>query len=324
MRLKQTWKLLKDSFNAWLDDYAPSMGAALAYYTMFSIAPLLLIVIAVAGMFFGQEAVSGAIFAQLSDLMGEEGAKTIQDMLASVSRPEEGVTATIIGVVVLLIGATTVFNELQDDLDRIWRAPAREGGGLWKFLRARLLSFGMILGIAFLMVVSLVMSAALATLGKWWGGVFGGWEVLAHALDLLVSFALITGVFAMIYKFLPRVKIRWHDVWIGAAVTAALFTIGKFLIGLYLGKSDIGSGFGAAGSLALVMVWVYYSAQIFLFGAEFTRIYSHAYGSRQDEVQQAADGSRTGAAPRPGEPQPARSGQARPVPPASDRGVRPA
>lgn len=287
MNLKQVWGLIKRTFSSWIDDYAPSMGAALAYYTVFSIAPLLLIVISIAGLIFGMEAARGEIFGQLRGLMGDEGAVAIQGLLESVSQPEQGMIGTVIGVVLLLVGATTVFGELQNDLDRIWRAPEREeGSGLWSLIRARLLSFGMILGIGFLLMVSLVFSAALSALGKWWSPVFGDWETLAHAVHLIISFALVTAIFAMIYKIMPRVRIAWHDVWIGAAVTALLFTIGKFLIGLYVGKTGVASGFGAAGSLVIVLVWVYYSAQIFLLGAEFTWAYSHEYGSRKGEEPQ--------------------------------------
>jgi membrane protein len=283
MNVKQAWALTKQSISSWSDDFAPSMGAALSYYTLFSIAPLLVIVIAVAGLLFGADAVRGAIFAQLQALMGEDGAKAIQEMLNTANQPSTGGIATTASIVGLLIGATTVFNELQDDLDRIWRAPARvKSSGIWTLLRTRLLSFGMILGVAFLLTVSLVTSAAVATMGKWWGTWFGGWEILAHVLDIVVNFGLLTLVFAMIYKLIPRVHVSWRDVWTGAAVTALLFTLGKFLIGLYLGKSDMASGFGAAGSMVLVMVWVYYSSQIFLFGAEFTWVYANMYGSRRE------------------------------------------
>jgi membrane protein len=193
----------------------------------------------------------------------------------------------VVGLVVLLVGATTVFGELQDALDRIWRAPVRDrSGGLWGLVRSRLLSFGMVLGIAFLLMVSLVFSAAVAGLGKWWSGAFPGWELLSQALNLGLGFALTTGVFAMIYKLMPRVKVQWHDVWIGAAVTAFLFTIGRFLIGLYIGKSGVASAFGAAGSLIVVFVWVYYSAQIFLVGAEFTWVYAKTLGSMRGTAQQ--------------------------------------
>ena len=287
MNAKQTWALTKQSISSWSDDYAPSMGAALSYYTLFSIAPLLLIVISVAGIVFGEDAVRGVIFAQLQSLMGDEGARAIQEMLSTTSEPTTGAIATTASIVGLLIGATTVFNELQSDLDRIWRAPARvQKSGIWTLLRTRLLSFGMILGVAFLLAVSLVISAAVATMGKWYGAWFGGWETLAHILDLVINFGLLTLVFAMIYKMIPRVHVGWHDVWVGAAVTALLFTLGKFLIGLYLGKSDMASSFGAAGSMVLVMVWVYYSSQIFLFGAEFTWVYANMFGSRREIAKQ--------------------------------------
>jgi membrane protein len=276
---KEWWALIKSAASAWSDDYAPSMGAALSYYTVFSMAPLLLIVISVAGLIFGADAARGEIFGQLRGLMGDDAAKAIEGILAGASKPSEGVIGTVIGLVVLIVGATTVFGELQDALDRIWRAPARTATGLWALLRTRLLSFGMILGIAFLLMVSLVLGAVMAALGKWWGGIFGGWEVLAQVVNLAIGFALTTGVFAMIYKLMPRVKVMWHDVWMGALVTAGMFTVGKFLIGLYIGRSGVASGYGAAGSLVIVLVWVYYSAQVFLMGAEFTWVYARTFGS---------------------------------------------
>jgi membrane protein len=287
MNIKQAWALTKESFDAWSSDYAPSMGAALSYYTLFSIAPLLIIVISVAGLFFGADAVRGVIFEQLHALMGDAGAEAVQDMLASASEPSTGAFATLVSVAGLLIGATTAFNEIQYDLDRIWRAPAlQKAGGIWNLLRSRLLSFGMILGVAFLLTVSLVTSAVLSMLGKWWDGWLGGWEVFAQALDIVVNLGLLTLVFALIYKMIPRVKVSWHDVWIGAAVTSVLFTIGKVAIGLYLGKSDVASSFGTAGSLVIVMIWVYYASQIFLLGAEFTRVYAENFGSRQGEAKE--------------------------------------
>jgi membrane protein len=289
MNVRQMWTLTKKSISAWSEDYAPSMGAALSYYTLFSIAPLLLIVISVAGLVFGADAVRGVIFAQLQSLMGDTGAEAIQEMLSTTSDPKTGGFATAASVVGLLIGATTVFNELQSDLDRIWRAPARvTSSGIWNLLRTRLLSFGMIMGVIFLLTISLVTSAALATIGKWWGAWFGGWEVLAHALDVVVNFGLLTLIFAMIYKVIPRVHVSWRDVWTGAAVTSLLFVVGKFGIGMYLGKSDMTSSFGAAGSMVLVMVWVYYSSQIFLFGAEFTWQYANLYGSRREIAKKEA------------------------------------
>ena len=289
MKAGDAWPLVRESVRGWSGDYAPSMGAALSYYTLFSIAPLLLIVISVAGLAFGADAARGEIFEQLKGLMGEEGARAVERLLQNVSEPRSGALGTLGGFGVLLLGATTVFNELQNDLDRIWRVPEQaKSGGVWQLLRTRLLSFGLILGVAFLLIVSLILSAALSALGKWWAPVFGGWALLAQAVDLAASFGLMTLVFAMIYKVMPRERIGWRDVWVGAAVTAALFAVGKLLIGLYLGRTGVASAFGAAGSLVLVMAWVYYSAQIFLLGAEFTRVYAHTHGSHRGEAPREA------------------------------------
>jgi membrane protein len=261
MSPREGWALARQAVTAWNDDYAPSMGAALSYYTLFSIAPLILIVVAIAGFAFGDEAARGEIFEQLAGLVGPQGAQAVQELLQHADRPGAGALAAISGTVALLLGATAVFGELQNALDRIWRAPARkEDEGWFKLVRARLLSFGMVLAIAFVLMVSLVMSAVLSALGEW------------RALDVAASFALSTLMFALIYKIIPRVRIRWRDVWLGASVTAALFALGKLLIGLYLGRSALASAFGAAGSLVVMMVWVYYSAQVFLLGAEFTRL----------------------------------------------------
>lgn len=279
MSITEIWRLVKAAIVAWSDDYASSMGAALSYYTVFSIAPLLLIIISVAGLVFGRDAAQGQIVAQLQGLTGHEVAITVQSLLQSVNEPSKGIIATVVGLITLLIGATSVFAELQTDMDRIWHAPARPRGGLWHLLRTRLLSFGLVLGLAFLLLVSLVISAILAALGTWWGSAFGNQEALLRGLNFAVSLAIITGMFALIYKLLPRVKIAWRDVWIGASVTALLFSAGKYLIGLYLGTSGVTSGFGAAGSLVVLLVWVYYSAQVFLLGAEFTWVYAHRHGS---------------------------------------------
>jgi membrane protein len=284
--VKQIWPLVKQALKAWSDDKAASMGAALSYYTVFSIAPLLLIVISVAGLVFGEEAARGAIVTQLQGMLGEQSAQTIESVIEATNKPAKGVIGTIVGILLLLVGATTVFAELQDALDRIWRAPDRKQvSGLWGWLQSRILSFGMILGIGFLLLVSLVVSAMLAAFGDWWGGFMGGWDTLAQVLNFALSFALVTAMFAVIYKFMPHVKIEWHDVWIGAAVTALLFTIGKHLIGLYIGKSGVTSTFGAAGSLVVLLLWVYYSAQIFLLGAEFTWAYAHSHGSMRETAK---------------------------------------
>jgi len=276
------WCLLKQTARSWLRDYAPSMGAALAYYTLFSLAPLLLIVIAVAGLIFGQDAARGEIALQLSALMGQAGAKAVQDLLTSVDKPVEGSVATAVGLLMLVVGATTVFAELQDSLDRIWHVPVRDSRPGWFMLvRARLLSFGMILAIGFLLTISLVVSAVLGAMGTWLQPLFGGWLALAAVVNAVGSFLLVAAMFALIYKVMPRVQVHWKDVWTGALFTATLFTFGKFLIGLYIGRSGVISGFGAAGSLVVVLLWVYYSAQIFLIGAEFTWVYANAYGSRK-------------------------------------------
>jgi membrane protein len=271
------------------------MGAAISYYSVFSLAPLLVIVITVAGLFFGADQVQGAVFGQLSALMGEDAARAVGEMLQHAQEPKTGGLATAISFLVLLFGASTVLAELQSALDLIWRVPesekpasAQKRNALWLWLRARLLTFGMVLAIAFLLIVSLVFSAVLATLGKWWGPMFGDWEALAHVFDLVVSFGVLTLAFAVIYKFMPSTHIPWRDVWVGAATTSLLFSIGKWAIGLYLGKSDIASSFGLFGSLALLMIWVYYSAQIFLFGAEFTWVYANKFGSRRDAAARPA------------------------------------
>ena len=280
--MRSLYKLLKTTLQGWINDYAASMGAALAFYTLFSIAPLLLIVLSITGFVFGVEAARGEIAGQLENLLGEQGALAVQGLLQNVSKPEEGLIASIIGVVLLLIGATTVFNELQSSLDRIWHSPERPKiNGLLALVRERLLSFGLILGIGFILMVSLLFSAGLAAMYQWWSPQFKEWVYLLNLINIGFSFLMTTAMFALIYKLMPSVKIRWSEVWIGAVITAILFTAGKHLIGLYIGRSAITSGFGVAGSLVALLVWVYYSAQIFLLGAEFTWAYSNIYGSRR-------------------------------------------
>ncbi len=203
-------------------------------------------------------------------------------MLASAQKPKQGVIASTLGILILIIGATTVFAELETNLNRVWKVESDKGSGLWHFTRTRLLAFGMVLAIGFLLIVSLVVGAAIAAWGKYWSGWFGELEALLQAANFVVSVAVITILFAMIYKFIPRVAIRWGDVWIGALVTSLLFTFGKFLIGLYIGKTGVESSYGAAGALAVILVWVYYSAQIFLLGAEFTKVYAESHGSRKN------------------------------------------
>jgi membrane protein len=273
----------RETVTGWLGDFAPSMGAGIAYYTAFSLAPLLIIVIAVAGLFFGEDAASGYVYAQLADLIGQDGADAVRGMVARAGETEEGIIAPLVSIALLAIGATTVFAELQSDLDRIWKAPAaKRQEGIWGLLRRRVLSLGLVVSIGFLMLVSLVFSAALAALSRWWSGWLEDLQWLVHALDFLLSIGVVSLMFALMYKILPRVKIAWRDVWVGAIATALLFTVGEFLVGFYIGRSRIASGFGAASSLAVIMVWVYYSAQIFLLGAEFTWVYTHRHGSRRE------------------------------------------
>jgi membrane protein len=294
-------RLLVKAGKAWANDYAPSMGAAIAYYTTFSLAPLLVIVIAVAGAVFGAEAAQGMIVSELSGLIGREGAIFVQGMVRSASDTGRGLMAGLTSAVVLLIGATTVFAELQRALDRIWQVPqAQRPSGVWALLRARILSFGLILGLAFLMMVSLAVSAGIAALGTWAGSRLPGWEIALQVINLIVTMSITTLLFAMIFKLMPSTPIDWRDVWVGAFVTAALLEVGKLLIGLYLGKSSVTESFAAAGSLVVLLAWVYYATQIFLLGAEFTRVYADEHGSLAGRRAAAAAQPSTPAAREPG------------------------
>jgi len=286
---KHLFHLIVKAAKAWSDDYAPSMGAAIAYYTVFSLAPLLVIVVAIAGAVFGHEAVQGVIVSELSGLMGAQGASMVQGLLASASDTERGLVAGLVSVVLLLVGATTVFAELQSALDRIWHVPeSQKPSGIWGILRARLLSFGLILGLVFLLMVSLAVSAGLAAFSRWTGELMPGAEALLQALNLAVSLGITTVLFAMIYKLMPSLPIAWRDVWVGAFTTALLFEVGKLLIGLYIGKSTMTEAYAAAGSLVALLAWVYYAAQIFLLGAEFTKVYADEHGSKAAAKAMAA------------------------------------
>jgi membrane protein len=281
--MKRTlWSIAKDTVVNFINDRAMTRGAAIAYYTTFSLAPMLLLVIAIAGLVFGREAVQGAVLGELGGLMGQDGAKALEEMIQSASNVGSGIAATIISVVLLVIAATTVLAELQDALNVIWNAPVSQSSGLWGLVRARLLSLALIGAIAFLLLVSLAVSAALTA----FSGYIGGPEasVLLEALNFVVSYAVLTLLFALIYKILPDRRLSWRQVGVGAAVTAALFTLGKFAIGFYLGASDLASSYGAAAALILVLIWVYYSAQIFLLGAEFTKAY--AFGREDPSAAQ--------------------------------------
>ncbi len=278
--VRNAWELVKGAFVEWDEDKASRLAAALAYYTAFSLAPLLVISIGIAGLVLGERAAQGEIMAQLQGLLGAEGARLVEQMIAASRKPSESITATAIGIVVLLFGATGVFGQLQDALNTIWEVKPRPGRGWRGIVRDRFLSFTMVLGTGFLLLVSLVLSAGLAWLGDYLNSYFELPEAAFHVFNLILSLVLITLLFALIFKVVPDAKIAWRDVWIGAAITALLFSLGKFVIGLYLGKSTVASTFGAAASLAILLVWIYYSAQILFLGAEFTQVYATRFGSR--------------------------------------------
>jgi membrane protein len=279
--LKTLWLLTRDAFFQWIDDNPFRLAAALAYYTLFSMAPLLLIAVAVAGVVFGREASQNQILSAIGDLVGVESARAIQVIIENAGqKPDAGFLASAIGTIFLLLGAAGVVEQLQDSLNTIWRVVPKTGRGILGFFRDRVVSYSMVLSVGFLLLVSLVISAVLTAVS----GIIGGFLPIdvatAHILDLLISFAFITFLFAVIYKFVPDVQISWRDVWIGAATTSLLFSVGKILIGFYLGHSAVTSIYGAAGSLVTLLLWVYYSSLMFFFGAELTQVYATRYGSR--------------------------------------------
>jgi membrane protein len=278
--IRVMWSIARDTAYAWIDHNASSLGAALSFYTLFSIAPILVIAMAVASSIFGPNAAETQVLDQMRSLLGDAGAKAVQNLLSSAHQSGSKGFAAAVAVVTLLVGATSVFGELQSTLDYIWKSQRQDSTAWWRIVRSRLLSIGLILGVGFLLLVSLIMSAALAALGAWFGTLLVRWNVILPALDLVLSLGLTTVLFAMIYKYVPREDIAWGDVWIGGLVTACLFSVGKLLIGLYLGRSSLSSAYGAAGSIMVLLLWIYYSAQIFLLGAEFTHIYTYTLGSR--------------------------------------------
>lgn len=272
--------LLRRSLMAWLDHRAGSKGAALAFYTLFSMTPILILAIAGAGYFFGADAAQGEILAQMRGLVGQNGALAIQGLLMGARDPAAGLLATVVAIVLLLVGTTSVFVELKGSLDELWGVPAPKGMALVVFLRNRLHAFGLVLVLAFLLLVSLVLSAALALLERYATGIWSHSLAPLNLLSSAIAFAVIASLFAVIYRVLPDAPLSWGDVWVGAALTAVLFSLGKYGIGLYLGNSAVASSFGAAGSLIAMLLWVYYSAQIFFLGAEITRQYSLEFGSQ--------------------------------------------
>ncbi|MEH1811523.1 MAG: YihY/virulence factor BrkB family protein [Nostoc sp.] len=279
MNLQEIWKLLQETFKEWSEDKASRLAAALAYYTIFSIAPLLIIVIAIAGAVFGEEAARGQIVGQIQGLVGVDGAKFLETAIKNANQPKTGAIASLISVVVLLVGATGLFTELQDAMNTIWEVKPKPGRGINNMIRLRVLSFAMVIGIGFLLLVSLVISTILATLVTYFSNLLPGFDFIWQIANLIISFAITTVLFGLIFKVLPDVKIAWSDVLVGASLTSVLFSIGRFLLGQYLGNGSFGSTYGAAGSLVVILAWVNYAAQILFFGAEFTQVYSRRHGS---------------------------------------------
>lgn len=280
MSIRTIWLLLKVTFSQWRQDQASLMAAALAYYTVFSLAPLLIIVIAIAGSIFGEQAAKGELVAQIQGVIGRDGAQLIQTAIENAGQldPSQGPIPTVINIGVLFFGASVIFAQLQKSLNKIWEVQSKPGNDIKHFLRKRLLSFSMVLVIAFLLLVSLVISTMLVILGNYLRDLVPGFTYLWQFLNFLVSFSIVTLLFAMIFKILPDAKIAWKDVWMGAAITAVLFDIGKSLLGFYLGHTSFASAYGAAGSLVIILTWVFYSAQILFLGAEFTQVYVRKLG----------------------------------------------
>ncbi len=272
--MKNLWSVTRQTFSAWNDHEAPRLGAALAFYTILSLAPLVILVIAVVALVFGHSNAQDQIINEVQSIIGSDGANAVKTMIEHAQKPASGIVASILGVVTLLFGASGVFGELRSALNKIWDVKPVSGSGVTGLIKDRFFSFGMVLAIGFLLLVSLVLSAGLAAMGKFFGGVLPMPEIVLTAINFVVSFVGISVLFALIFKYVPETKITWREVWAGSVATAFLFTLGKFLIGLYLGKAGVGSAYGAGGSLVVVIVWVYYSSMIFFFGAEFTRVLS--------------------------------------------------
>jgi len=280
MNTKKVVELVKATFSHWIEDKASRLAAALAYYAVLSLAPLLILLITIGALAFGKEAAQGAISGQIQGLVGTQSAQAIEEIIAHANKPTTGAIASAIAIITLLLGASGVFGALQDGLNTIWEVEPKPGRGIIGMIKDRFLSLTMVLGVGFLLLVSLALSAALTALGDFIGGLLPLHTLVLQIVNLIISFGVIALLFALIYKVLPDVEISWSDVWIGAAITSLLFTIGKLLIGLYLGRGSVGSAYGAAGSLIVILIWVYYSAQILFFGAEFTQVYADAFGSR--------------------------------------------
>ncbi|PSB09086.1 ribonuclease BN [Pleurocapsa sp. CCALA 161] len=280
MNLRKIARLFRETFKEWQEDNASRIAAALAYYAVFSISPLLVIAIAIAGTFFGQQTAQTQITQQLTDLVGKDGVQPVLMALNNINQPEIKGVASLISIGVLLLGASGFFAQLQDALNTVWKVKPQPGQGMKIFVRKRISSFLMVLAIGFLLILSLILSAVVSTLSKYQVDYLPGSTILWENLDLIVSLGLMTFIFGLMFKYVPDAKIVWKDVFVGSVMTAILFLFGKFLLGVYLSKGSLGSAYGAAGSLIVLLAWIYYSAQIILFGAEFTQVYSRIYGSK--------------------------------------------
>lgn len=280
MSMRGIVEVFKVAYAEWSEDKASRLAAALSYYSAISLAPLLIVTLGIAGLFFGHEAATGQVSSQIQGLVGQQSAQVIQEIIANANKPTTGIVSTVVGAVILLLGASGVFGALQDGLNTVWEVKPKPGRGVVGIIKDRFLSLTMVLGVGFLLLISLALSAALSALGKYLGGVLPLPAIALEIINLGISVGVITLLFALMFKTLPDVEIDWADVWIGAGITALLFTIGKFAIGLYLGRSTVGSAYGAAGSLVVILIWIYYSAQILFFGAELTQVYTNKYGSR--------------------------------------------
>jgi membrane protein len=281
-------KIFKNTADEWIKDKCPQLGAALAYFTVFSLAPLVLVLLAVFGMIFGgSEHARQKLTEQLQYLIDPSGIKVIQDIAANAAKPQAGIIATAIGVILALFGASGVFGQLQDALNTIWGVKPKPGGGVMGFIRTRFLSFAMVGGVCFLLLVSLTVETVLRGFSSYLKNAMPGGDIIALALFLIFDVAVVILLFAMIFRYLPDAKVAWRDVWVGATLTAALFVLGKFVLGLYLGSGAAGSAYGAASSLITLLLWIYYAAQILLFGAEFTQVYSNTYGTQVEPQEHA-------------------------------------
>jgi membrane protein len=291
----KAFQLVKTTASDFMDDNAPRLAAALAYYALLSLAPLIVLALAIAGLLVDEDAARGGIARELSGLVGTSGGQAVESIVRNAKAPAAGIVSTVFGVVVLLFGASGVFGELEAALDTIWEVAPRPGRGLGGLIRDRLFSFAMVMGVAFLLLVSLIVSTALAAVGRLLSGALPGGELVWQGLNFVISLGVVTGLFALTFKTVPHAKVAWRDAWVGALVTAVLFTLGKLLIGLYLGKASFSSAYGAAGSLVLLVIWVYYSASILLLGAEFTQAYASSFGQRIEPSKGAVRAAPIGA-----------------------------